>query len=185
MTEIAGTHYLQMEHLDPSYIGEDPRVTSTAFGERVEIGDPISPSDAFPNWQLSLFIFPDNPNKDGCIFRVGPNSATPVGIVGSPTGDSLNPPKFKERIIEGSGILLVQMPTGKVEIRPVFANFPMLYIYGKGAVVVYFAGEKGLVGVNVGEPAGIPEDPIERGDPRTTEEFWKEYDRLRPNPQST
>lgn len=189
MTEHASeTTGLTISPVDPAFAHEDPRMIQTFLGEPVRLGDTVFPyQDKYPNWRLTLLTFPDNPNKDGCLFLIDANTATPVGLVGEPPlgNGSIQTPTFTERIVEGSGTLLIQASDGVVQTIPISADSPVVYKYGVGTKVAYIAGPNGLVGVNVGEPPGIPEDSLPSDDPKASTELWNKYQELTSGLQTT
>ena len=74
--------------------------------------------------------------------------------------------------------LLKKTTSEEVAAIPVSADNPIVYRYGVGTIVAYVAGPGGLVGVNVGEPIEIPENPLPDGDSKASAEFWKKYREL-------
>ncbi len=179
---------LKIYPVDPAFAHEDPRTNPIVFGEPIQLGDTVFPDQGkYPNWQLTLLTFPGNPNRDGCLFSIDANTATPVGLVREPPpgNGSIQTPAFTERIVEGSGTLLIQTSDGIVQAIPVSADNPAVYRYGSGARVAYIAGPNGLVGVNIGEPPGIPEDSLPIDDPQASAELWDRYRELTSGLQTT
>lgn len=146
----------------------DPRVTKRFFVYPVEIKDSFLPdSTNYPGWRLTPIVATDQkikPEIDGCIFEVAANTATPVGLVGeSITAKEAKvnlSPEFIEWIITGSGKIEIEVPGSERETIEVDANKLVRFRYGKGTKVRYIAGPNGLVGVNIGIPAGIEENSI-------------------------
>lgn len=182
MTEIDQTHQklIVVKDLLQQNISDNPRKTSLVLGEKIQLGDTMLPDkEKYPGWSLTPFSFQDNLKKDGCLFTVNPNTATPVGLVGNPPKQEvISQPTFTEWLVEGSGTLLIETPDGNIHEIEVSTEKPVVYQYGKGSKVAYIAGSEGLEGVNIGNPAGIPEDPLNNNDLRASTKFWERYNEL-------
>jgi len=170
---------LSIRTLPSNFVHENPRETLTVLGEKITLGETLVPHEKYPGWSLTLFTFTENPNKDGCFFIVAPNTATPIGYVRELEQKIEGIiPSFTEYLIKGSGFLLIETPDGIVQKIEVSSDKPIIFQYGVGTKIAYVAGPDGLEGINIGHPAGIPEDSLEDNDLKASAKLWEEYHKL-------
>lgn len=160
----------EIEHLD------DPRTSGMVNGRAAVLGETITPDEErYPGWELTP-ITTDDTTTEHWLFALAPNRFTGPGLVELPEEmRGKHKVEIEERPLQGSGTLLIQLPSGLIRIEPFNSEKPVSISYGEGAIVAYVADGEGLVGLNSGKPPGVTEPILDVNDARINDDFRMMY----------